>query len=172
VISDPFYWSRDWAWGVPLILLNVVIHIVGLGFLSHRVARLSREAVSSSPMIALVMVAGTTTLLATVLHGMEAGIWAGAYMFLGAFPDFKYSMLYSLNAITSYGHTGLNLEKPWQLLGALEALNGWLLFGLTTAFMFAAIQGVWLAGIRQTHDVLRDPEGTRNVVRQPTKLSK
>jgi hypothetical protein len=28
-------------------------------------------------------------------------------------------------------------------MGALEALNGMLLFGLTTAFLFAMIQKVW-----------------------------
>jgi hypothetical protein len=31
----------------------------------------------------------------------------------------------------------------WQLMGALEALNGMLLFGLTTAALFAIIRKVW-----------------------------
>ena len=52
-------------------------------------------------------------------------------------------MLYSLNAITSYGHTNLSLENYWHLMGALEALNGWLLFGLSTAFLFGVIEKVW-----------------------------
>jgi hypothetical protein len=34
------------------------------------------------------------------------------------------------------------------MMGALEALNGMLLFGLTTAFLFAMIQRVWPAGGR------------------------
>ena len=34
--------------------------------------------------------------------------------------------------MTSYGHANLFLEEHWQLMGALEALNGMLLFGLTT----------------------------------------
>lgn len=96
------------------------------------------------PRVAFAAAAGTSTLMASCLHGMEAGIWAAAYLFLGALPDFKSSMLYSLNAMTSYGHTNLSLEKRWQLMGALEALNGWLLFGLTTASMFALIQKVGL----------------------------
>ena len=33
--------------------------------------------------------------------------------------------------------------EQWQLMGALEAVNGMLLFGLTTAFLFAIIQKVW-----------------------------
>jgi hypothetical protein len=51
-------------------------------------------------------------------------------------------MFYSLNAITSYGHHGLILEDRWRLMGAIEALNGWLLFGLTTAFLFGMIERV------------------------------
>ena len=52
-------------------------------------------------------------------------------------------MLYSLSAITSYGHTNLVLAAHWQLMGALEALNGMILFGLTTALLYGMIQRVW-----------------------------
>ena len=45
-----------------------------------------------------------------------------------------------------YGHESVLPEQHWQMMGALEALNGMLLFGLTTAFLFAMIQEVW-----QTH---------------------
>jgi len=43
------------------------------------------------------------------------------------------------------------LEEQWQLMGALEALNGMLLFGLTTAFLFAMIKKVWPLGTRGRH---------------------
>ena len=66
-----------------------------------------------------------------------------AYKWLGAIPTFRIAMLYSLNAITSYGHTNVSLPDHWHLMGALEALNGWLLFGLSTAFLFAVIEKVW-----------------------------
>jgi hypothetical protein len=94
------------------------------------------------PTIAFALVMGITTLLATVMHGMEAGIWAAAYRLLHAMHDNKSAMLYSLNAITSYGHENLALEGHWKLMGAIEALNGWLLFGLTTAFLFGMIERV------------------------------
>jgi hypothetical protein len=51
----------------------------------------------------------------------------------------------------SYGHANLFLEGHWQLMGAMEALNGWLLFGLTTAFLFGMIEKVWLLGSREGH---------------------
>jgi hypothetical protein len=55
-------------------------------------------------------------------------------------PNSKSAMLYSLSALASYGHANVFLTRRWQMLGALESLNGMLLFGLTTAFLFAMIQ--------------------------------
>jgi MFS superfamily sulfate permease-like transporter len=145
-------WSADWAWGLPLIVLTVVIHVLGLGLISQRAVRVSSgisERRRSTVMF--VVVVGVTTLLATSLHAIEASIWAAAYQLLGALPDARSSVLYSLNAMTSYGHTNLDLEDRWQLMGAIEALNGWLLFGLTTAFLFAVIQKVWSLSTRPEH---------------------
>ena len=51
-------------------------------------------------------------------------------------------MLYSLNAMTSYGHEPIQLKAEWQMMGALESLNGMLLLGFTTAFLFSMIQAV------------------------------
>jgi len=70
-------------------------------------------------------------------------MWAFAYKMLGAMPTGTNAMLYSLNAMTSYGHTDIELQSQWQLMGSLEALDGWILFGLTTAFMFNVIQTIW-----------------------------
>jgi hypothetical protein len=73
---------------------------------------------------------------------MGRGKWAASYRLLDALPDGKSAMLYSLSAMTRYGHASLFLKDRWQLMGALEALNGTLLFGLTTAFLFAMVREV------------------------------
>jgi hypothetical protein len=57
------------------------------------------------------------------MNTVDAGAWSG---------DWAWSLPF--------------LEKQWRLMGALEALNGTLLFGLTTAFLFAMIQKVWPLG--------------------------
>jgi amino acid transporter len=136
-------WSGSWAWGLPLIVLNVIIHVLGLRGIRARM--LPRLMAASSrrrhtPHFAAVMVVITT--LVTLLHALEASIWAIAYRLLGAIPDLHDAMLYSLSALTTYGHAPIYLENHWRLVGALEALNGVLLFGLTTAFLFAMLQDV------------------------------
>jgi hypothetical protein len=145
-------WIGDWAWSLPLIVLTVVIHVCGLALIGERVVGIlsvSEDRRSLTPRFAVVM--GVTALLATLLHGIEGVIWAVAYRFLGALPDNRAAMLYSLSAMTTYGHANLFLLDRWQLMGALEALDGMLLFGLTTAFLFAIIQRVWPLGSRERH---------------------
>ncbi len=147
VVDMPGSWRADWAWGVPLIVLTVIIHVLGLGLIAQKAAGVTTSMFERRhTTVVFVAVVGATTLVATCLHALEAWIWAFAYRFLGAIPDERSAMLYSLSAITSYGHANLQLQEHWQLMGALEALNGWLLFGLTTAFLFGMIEKVWTLG--------------------------
>jgi hypothetical protein len=137
-------WGVDWAWGLPLIVLIVVLHAFCLGLLNKEVSVKLRDErrLLRFPSVSISVIGGTA-LSATILHGFEGLIWAGAYRFLGALPDTKTAILYSLSAITTYGHAGLYLAPRWQLIGALEALNGTILFGLTTAFLFTVLQKTW-----------------------------
>jgi len=141
-------WHANWAWGMPLIIINVVIHVLGLGLINERILQVLRAVNQRHFTGAFAVVMGVVALLATILHGMEGIVWAAAYRLLDALPDTHSAVLYSLSAITTYGHANIMLEPQWQLMGALEALNGILLFGLTTAFMFAMIQQVWPLGSR------------------------
>jgi MFS superfamily sulfate permease-like transporter len=142
-------WSADWAWSLPLIVLSVVIHVLGLGLINERVIRVLSGATKPRRLLLMfAVVMGVVAMLAIVLHAVEGAAWAAAYRLLGALPDNRSAMLYSLGAMTTYGHATVFLEARWQLMGALEALNGVLLFGLTTAFLFAMIQHVWPLGNR------------------------
>jgi uncharacterized membrane protein len=134
----------NWAWSLPLIVVNVIIHVIGLGFINVQLYRVLTAAQQHRYFVYLfALVMGLTAILATILHGIEAGIWAVAYRLLGALPDNKSALLYSLSAITTYGHSEIYLNTHWRLMGALEALNGVILLGLTTAFMYGMIQRAW-----------------------------
>ena len=136
-----------------MIVLTVVVHVYSLAFIGERVMGDLHEEIRYGtfvPRFALVM--GVASMLVTVVHGFEAGIWAAAYRIIGALPNNKAAMLYSLGAMTTYGHAELYLKDDYQLMGTFEALNGMLLFGLTTAFLFAMIQRVWPLGGKLTRN--------------------
>jgi hypothetical protein len=136
-------WTSDWLWCLPLSVATVVLHVLGLMVIKRRFNFvLTHGGRRGFSLIVLLFVAGTTVSV-TVLHGLEATIWAVAFRLLHALPDQKSAVLYSLNAMTTFGHSGLTLAPQWHLMGSLEALNGWILFGLSTAFLFAIVQEVW-----------------------------
>jgi hypothetical protein len=131
----------EWVWGLLLTVLTVLIHTAGLWMVRQNALRVISDSVLRGHRRAISLtIISCVTLSAAVLHGTEAALWAVVYRFLNALPDYQTAMLYSLNAITSYGHANLQLEDRWHLMGAMEALNGWLLFGLSTAFLFAVLQ--------------------------------
>jgi len=134
-------WVPDWSWGLPLLVLTVVAHVCAIVWTAKMLgltgAPHSRNASRFVVFVAL------AALACAVYLGLEAAAWAGLYLWVGALPDWRDAMLYSLGSITSYGHAEVFVEDRWRLLGAIEAVNGLILFGLTTAFLYAAIRAVW-----------------------------
>ncbi len=137
-------WNSSWTWSIPLIVSTVIIHVIGLGLFNVKMVQILTDA-KARPHFTSIFAVGiaATAIWAIFLHATEAGIWAAAYWLLGALPDGAAAMLYSLSAITTYGHSQIFLADHWRLLGALEALNGVILIGLTTALMYGLIQRVW-----------------------------
>jgi hypothetical protein len=83
-------WNPNWALSLPLLVLNVVIHVIGLGLINESIVRVLSSAKDHRRfMPTFVLVMGIAALLATVLHGLEAATWAISYRFLGALPDIR-----------------------------------------------------------------------------------
>jgi len=135
----------NWIWGLSLIALTIAIHATSVTLLvsvlhGFRV-RLERRNPGLPHVFAIVI--GTITaigLLLAVLHLIEATLWAAAYLWLGALGSLDTAILYSIDSIVTRGASGLILQSHWQILGALEAADGVLLFGISTAFIFTAMQ--------------------------------
>ena len=78
-----------------------------------------------------------------MLHGLEAAIWAAAYVWVGAFGSPFEAILYSVDSMSTRGASGLLLQSHWRIMGALEAVDGMLLFGISTAYIFSVMQSYW-----------------------------
>lgn len=44
-VLDSTMWGADWLWSLPLILLNVIIHVFGLAFIYDSFIVLLRESI-------------------------------------------------------------------------------------------------------------------------------
>jgi len=141
-------WLGDWVWGLLLVAVSLAAHASGLGLIGAFLAKCFGRLFQSSErgrklLFVFPIVIGATSLLLAVLHGLEASLWAIAYVWLGASPDFTRAVYYSLQMITTLGADVVSIEARWRLMGPLEAISGMLLFGLSTAFLLAVLQRVW-----------------------------
>lgn len=75
-------------------------------------------------------------------HLLEIGVWAGLLMTCREFPTFAMAYYHSAVNYTTLGYGDIIMSESWRLLGPLEAANGMLLFGVSTALIFAVIQRV------------------------------
>jgi len=139
---------QSWCWGLSIIALTIVIHatavvMMALAGVKMR-ARLETYGVDLWSLIAIQICAiGVIGLLLIVLHAIECGIWAAAYLWLGALDAPRDALLFSVDSMSTRGASGLTLQRHWQMMGALEAFDGILLFGVSTAYIFAVMQAYW-----------------------------
>jgi hypothetical protein len=135
---------ENWTWGLSLTALTVIIHATGIAFIAisarHIRDRMESEGARWHAVTITIGFIGAVGLLLAALHGIEAGIWATAYSWLGALRSPQEALLYSVDSITTRGASGLTLEGGWRMMGALEAADGMLLFGISTAFIFSVMQ--------------------------------
>jgi Ca2+/Na+ antiporter len=84
------------------------------------------------------IVAGIT-LLALAAHIVEIAMWAVVFGLCAEFPDFATAFYASAENYTTLGYGDLVMSATWRLLGPLEAADGMLMFGVSTAMIFAII---------------------------------
>lgn len=74
---------------------------------------------------------------------IEASIWAFGYLHLGAFNTFEESIYFSLVSFTTLGFGDITLNEHFRLLSVIEAANGIILFGWSTAIVVACVQRIY-----------------------------
>src|SRR5499427_3686031 len=127
----------------------MAIHATGIAFMAFATVRIrvrteSLNRLSLRHVFAIMIgLIGAVGLLLAALHGIEAALWAAAYWWLGALNSPAEALLYSVDSMSTRGASGLMLERHWRMMGALEAMDGMLLFGISTAYIFTVMQDYW-----------------------------
>ena len=134
----------NWIYGLTLVTLTLAIHAASVAFLVwvlHTI-RVRLETRRRIPHVLAIVIGAITAmgLLLATMHGIEAALWAAVYLWLGALESPEAAILYSFDTMATRGASGFTLEPHWQMMGALEAADGMLLFGISTAFTFTVMQ--------------------------------
>jgi len=71
------------------------------------------------------------------IHSVEIWLYGAAFWAIGAVKDFETALYFSTVTFTTLGYGDVVLEGNWRLFGAIEAGNGLILFGWSTAFLLS-----------------------------------
>lgn len=126
--------------GSCVVVCTLLIHALALNatvmFLRYE-KQTGRVAVNFWTDVAIVARAMS---IAIVAHLIEIALWAVLFIICREFPDFGTAYYHSAVNYTTLGYGDLIMTPSWKLLGPLEAAAGMLMFGFSTAMLFAVIQ--------------------------------
>lgn len=124
-----------------MVALTVTIHFFGLAILIRLLRNGRDRALHRGQHIGRRML----TIMFVVfglfgVHTIEIWSYAALYHFvLGTMADFETSLYFSTVTFVSLGYGDVLLPKQWRLVGAIEAANGIILLGWSTAFLVTVI---------------------------------
>ena len=135
---------------LSIVAICVVIHTIGMLIFAERAVRWlsstkARHGFTSNGVFLLL---AFSALL--MLHILEASLWATFYFARGLFETYEKSLYFSLICYTTIGFGDVVLPQRWRLLGAIEGISGVLLCGLSTAFLFALVNGLFRLRVTKT----------------------
>ena len=132
--------------GAVLVAITVAIHALGTAFLVRYLANTFLDRTGhwgSKRVLTALMLAA---LVLVFLHTLEIMVWAGVYKLLvpvGELASFETAVYFSFVSFTTLGYGDITLSEGYRLLSGIQALNGILLVGWSTALMFAVVQKTW-----------------------------
>jgi Ion channel len=131
---------RNLMLGLPIMLLCLALQ-AGVSFWSVRyyVGRVKSTHAGRAlfPHLRPLMVVMIAMVLGTFV---QIVIWGVLFLWLGEFNELYEAVYHSAVNFTSLGYGDVVMSARWKLLGPLEAANGVLMFGMTSASLMAILQ--------------------------------
>lgn len=128
------------ALGAIPTVSTIVIHgfaVMATVNFVRRERRLGRAGVNFWHDLGIVTLAISFALAA---HLIDIALWAVLFRICGEFTGIGTAYYHSAVNYTTLGYGDLVMTPSWRMLGPLEAADGMLMFGVSTAIIFALVQ--------------------------------
>lgn len=118
-----------------LMLQTVLLVVVIRYFYNHS------DILDSGSLWSSLLVINGVMLLLVIGNLGQIAIWALMFQMLGEFEQFDSAFYHSAVNFGSLGYGDIVMSEDHKLLGALEAINGVLMIGVSTAALMTVFQG-------------------------------
>lgn len=128
--------------GLPVMLLCLVLQAIFVTICLRYYARFNLLQENRASQWVDILLLSTAMLLMLLSNLTQMVIWAALFLLLGEFGEFATALYHSAVNFVTLGYGDIVMSARWRLLGPLEAANGILMFGVSTAVMTAAVLDV------------------------------
>ena len=132
--------------GLITVAITVVIQGYGTTYLSKRIVdklyNLPYDKFNKDTARILII----TSLFLLLLNCSQAILWALMYLYVPNMTEFEsleQAIYFSFVTFTTLGYGDITVHTDFRILSGIEAINGMLLIGWSTALMYATVQAIW-----------------------------
>jgi hypothetical protein len=125
---------------VTMAFSTVIIQALALMAIMHFVGQELRQGRAGVEFWWDVGIIVGATLVALAAHVVAIASWGVVFKLCGEFSQLTKAVYHSGMNYTTLGDSDTVMSPSWRLLAPLEAANGMLMFGVSTAMLFAVVQ--------------------------------
>ena len=143
--------------GILIVACNVIVQALStIYFLKIFIPQFKRLHKKNELLTSFVMLV-FLIMFFTLLHGAQCTLWAAVYYLnphISSLSSFSESIYFSLVTFTTIGYGDVVIDSEWRILAGIEAINGIMLVGWSTAMVFAFLQIIYKNGIHNKFERL------------------
>lgn len=128
------------AVGLPMMVFCLMIQVTATYWSVQNYARQVASANRGSGFLAGSVPLVIALLVMMVGNIVQIALWGGLFLILGEFDAPFEAIYHSTVNFASLGYGDIVMSARWKLLGAMEALNGVVMLGMTGAALMAIMQ--------------------------------
>jgi hypothetical protein len=128
--------------GAPVMVLCLVLQSIFVALCLRHYERFGPPPDRKFSLVRNGLPLAVVMLIMTIGSLFQVAIWALLFILLGEFDRLEPALYYSAVNFSTLGYGDIVMSERWRLLGPLEAFNGILMFGVSTALMTATVNRV------------------------------
>jgi Ion channel len=128
--------------GLPVMLLCLLLQSFFLNICLKQYARVKLAQIGRNVPGENFLLLSAVMVLMLLGNFAQMVIWAVLFLLLGEFDIFSTALYHSGVNFVTLGYGDIVMSERWRMLGPIEAANGILMFGVSTAVITAAVMDI------------------------------
>ncbi len=132
--------------GFIIIAINVILQAIATIYWARKTVSYTEKWATTFTTFKMFRLLILSFLFLTLLHTLHSLVWAYSLYLIPAiqsdFASFQDLFYYSIVTFTTLGYGDMTISSEWKIMSGIEAINGIMLIGWSTALTYSLIQNI------------------------------